>query len=44
MYLGLVAILKDINFKEMNPALVSEVLIAHSELKEYFTGAEIQVF
>ena len=28
----------------MNPALVSEVLIAHSELKEYFTGEEIQVF
>ena len=28
----------------MNPSLVSEVLIAHSELKEYFASEEIQVF
>ena len=34
----------DVDFKEMNPSLVSEVLIAHSELKEYFASEEIQVF
>ena len=44
MYWELVAILKNIDFKEMNPSLVSEVLISRSELKEYFTSQEIQVF
>ena len=38
------AILKDIDFKEMNPSLISEVLVAQSELKEYFTSDEIQAF
>ena len=42
--LELVAILKNIDFKEMNPSLVSDVLIAHSELKEYFASEEIQAF
>ena len=38
------AILKNTDFKEMNSSLVSEVLVAHSELKDYFTGEEIQAF
>ena len=42
--LELVAILKNIDFKEMNPSLIPDVLITQSELKEYFTSEEIQVF
>ena len=38
------AILKNTDFKEINSSLVSEVLVAHSELKEYFTGEEVQFF
>jgi methylglyoxal synthase len=44
MYWKPLAILKDIDFKEMNPSLISEVLVAQSELKEYFTSDEIQAF
>ena len=44
MYWKFVVILQNIDFKEMNPSLVSEVLISRSELKEYFTSQEIQVF
>jgi hypothetical protein len=44
MYWKPLAILKDIDSKEMNSSLISEVLVAQSELKEYFTSDEIQAF
>ena len=36
--------MKGIDIKEMNSSLIAEVLIAHSELREYFTSDEIKSF